>query len=151
MRPSLLPHLVCAVTLVAAACGGGEEAEPVADAAPAPAPTVTVQIVEPAEGATVGPDVRVVLRTTGIEIAPIDPPVPGTGHHHLYLDADLTPLDQVIPAGNPNIVHKGDGTTEHTFTGVAPGRHRIIALVANPAHIPIAPPVADTVMFTVRG
>lgn len=134
------------------ACGGGEdaavEAEPEVAAEP-PAPAATVRIVEPQEGATVGPNVTVVLETEGIEILPISPPVPGTGHHHLYVDVDLTPLAEMIPQGNDMIIHKGDGTSEHTIEGLAPGPHRIIALVANPAHIPIDPPVADTVNFTV--
>lgn len=149
------PRIQIAPVALAAliACGGGEQAdagmsETAPEAAPAE-PAVSVRIVEPAEGAEVGPDVRVVLETTGIEIRPISPPVPGTGHHHLFLDTDLTPPGQVIPSENPNIVHKGDGSTEHTFEGLAPGTHRIIALVADPAHIPLDPPVADTVTFTV--
>jgi hypothetical protein len=116
---------------------------------PAAGPVAVVHIMEPADGSTVGPDVRVVLHVEGIEIAPIADPIPGTGHHHLFLDTDLTPLDQVIPAGNPQIVHKGDGSSEHTFSGLAPGPHRLLAVVANPAHIPIDPAVVDTIDFVV--
>lgn len=133
------------------ACAGGDAGEADAEAEAGEGNAVTVRIVEPAEGATVGPDVRVVLETEGIDVVPIDPPVAGTGHHHLFLDTDLTPLDQVIPSDNASIVHKGDGSTEHVFRGLEPGPHRIIALVANPAHIPLEPPVADTVEFVVSG
>ncbi len=112
--------------------------------------TASVRIREPADGAVVGPDVHVVLQAEGIEIAPAAEARPGTGHHHLFLDVDLTPLDEVIPAGQPNIVHKGDGTAEHTFTGLEPGPHRIIAVIANPAHVPVDPPAVDTVRFTVE-
>jgi len=135
------------------ACGGAEEAASEMDPEPevAAESSITVRIASPQEGAEVGPDVRIVLETDGIDIVPISPPVPGTGHHHLYLDTDVGSFSAVIPAGDPMIVHKGDGSTEHTFEGLAPGSHRIIAVVANPAHIPLDPPVADTVTFTVGG
>ncbi len=150
MRSLFTSLTFIALLSVSAACGG-DQSESDSDPEPEVSvePAVTVRIVEPAEGGTVGSDVRVVLVTEGIEIVPITPPIPGTGHHHLYLDADVVAWDEVIPAGDPMIVHKGDGSTEHTFEGVAPGPHRIISVVANPAHIPIAPNVADTVNFTV--
>jgi hypothetical protein len=133
--------------LTGCAGDGGEARDGSGEAAAAS--VAVVHIMEPADGSTVGPDVRVVLHVEGIEIAPIADPIPGTGHHHLFLDADLTPLDQVIPAGNPMIVHKGDGSSEHVFSGLAPGPHRLIAVVANPAHVPIDPPVVDTTNFVV--
>ncbi|MCG8469381.1 MAG: DUF4399 domain-containing protein [Gemmatimonadetes bacterium] len=150
MRRLSSPFSIACVGLLVA-CAGSDQAEVEPDSEPeaSAAPGVTVRIVSPEEGATVGPDVTVVLETEGIEIVSITPPVPGTGHHHLYVDVDLTPLDQMIPQGDPQIIHKGDGSSEHTIEGLAPGPHRIIALVANPAHIPLDPPAADTVNFTV--
>ena len=148
-----LPQRVAAAPVALAvfvvACGGGEQAE--ADAAPeiAPESVPTVRIVEPEEGATVGPDVNVVLETEGIEILSITPPVPGTGHHHLYVDVDLTPFDVMIPQNDPQIIHKGDGSSEILLEGLEPGEHRIIAVVANPAHVPVDPPMVDTLHFTV--
>ncbi len=135
---------------VLAACGGeseaggegGEEAEV----------AIRVEIVEPAAGAMVaGPDVRVRLSVEGIEIAPIAEARPGTAHHHLFLDRDPTPWGEMIPLDVPRVVHMGDGRGEHTFTGLAPGPHRVIAVLADPAHFPLDPPVADTVSFTVGG
>ena len=141
-----VPPLAVAVL---AACGGGEQAD--ADAAPqiAPEDVPTVRIVQPEEGASVGPDVTVLLETEGIEIVSITPPVPGTGHHHLYVDVDLTPLSEMIPQNNPRIIHKGDGSSEFLLEGLAPGEHRIIAVVADPAHLPVDPPIVDTLHFTV--
>ena len=110
-----------------------------------------VQIVEPKEGATVtGPSVHVVLTATGIEIAPAAAQRAGTAHHHLFLDTDLTAGDVGIPAGNPAIVHLGKGQSEYTFAAVKPGPHRLIALLADPNHVPLKPLVADTVRFTVK-
>ena len=158
-RPSWIPVALIAPLAVAVACGGGEQAD--ADAAMAEAmpeemaeempaePAVTVRIAQPEEGATVGPDVQVVLETEGIEIVSITPPVVGTGHHHIYVDVDLTPLSDLIPQNDPQIIHMGDGSTEYMLEGLAPGEHRLIAVVANPAHIPLDPPVVDTLHFTV--
>ncbi|WP_419165355.1 DUF4399 domain-containing protein [Candidatus Palauibacter sp.] len=147
--PSRIAAAPLALAFLAVACGGGEQAE--ADAAPeiAPEPMPTVRIVQPEEGATVGPDVMVLLETEGVEIVSITPPVVGTGHHHLYVDVDLTPLNEMIPQNDPRIIHKGDGSSEIMLEGLAPGEHRIIAVVANPAHIPIDPPIVDTLHFTV--
>ena len=148
-RPAAALVALAVLALVAVACGGGGEAE--ADAAPeiAPESVPTVRITQPEEGATVGPDVQVLLETEGIEIVSITPPVVGTGHHHLYIDVDLTPLNEMIPQNDPQIIHKGDGSSEFMLEGLEPGEHRIIAVVADPAHIPVDPPIVDTLHFTV--
>ena len=153
-RPRWIPVALIAPLSLAIACGGGEQAED-AEMAAEPAeempaePAVTVRITQPEEGATVGSDVLVVMETEGIEIVSITPPVVGTGHHHLYVDVDLTPLSDLIPQNDPQIIHMGDGSTERMLEGLAPGEHRLIAVVANPAHIPLDPPVVDTLHFTV--
>jgi hypothetical protein len=74
----------------------------------------------------------------------------GTGHHHLYLDADLTAADEPVPAVAGSIVHMGDASSVYTFEGVPPGEHRLIAVVADGAHFPLQPWVVDTINFTVR-
>ncbi|MDE2943149.1 MAG: DUF4399 domain-containing protein [Gemmatimonadota bacterium] len=153
-RPRWIPVAFIAPLSLAIACGGGEQAED-AEMAAEPAEempaesAVTVRITQPEEGATVGPDVLVVMETEGIEIVSITPPVVGTGHHHLYVDVELTPLSDLIPQNDPQIIHMGDGSTEYMLEGLAPGEHRLIAVVANPAHIPLDPPVVDTLHFTV--
>jgi hypothetical protein len=45
----------------------------------------------------------------------------------------------------------GQAQTEFTVEGLAPGEHRLIAVVADGVHIPLDPPVVDTVMITVEG
>lgn len=152
-RPSLA---VLALTVAAlSACGGDtppppQEAE--APAAPAAAPQApTVSIVAPAQGGEVqGPSVLVQLTAQGIEIVPAGELVPGTGHHHLYLDADLGDPGAPVPTVPGQIIHLGTGVSEYTFENVAPGEHRLIAVVADGIHIPIQPWIVDTVTFTVR-
>lgn len=111
---------------------------------------VTVHITEPAAGATVpGPKVRVVLEARGIPIAPASEQRAGTAHHHLFLDVDQTPAGDTIPAGVTGVIHLGRGQTEFAFDSVGPGKHRVIAMLADPWHVPIHPLAVDTVEFTV--
>ena len=92
----------------------------------------------------------VALDVSGVRIVQAGDTTSGTGHHHLYLDADLTPADQPVPSVPGSIIHMGDASTRYTFTGVAPGEHRIIAVVGDGVHVPLQPWVVDTVRFVVR-
>lgn len=137
-----LPVVLLLSTL--AACGGEKATE-------TPATQGTVTILEPATGSTVaGPDLRVVLDIGGMEIRPAGDMTPHSGHHHLYLDHDLTDPTQPIPAIPGQVIHMGDGSSEYVFEGVGPGEHRIIAVVGDYAHMPLQPWVVDTVFVTVR-
>ena len=116
---------------------------------PAAAPKTT--IVSPKNGDVVtGPSVHVVLAAQGIEIAAAAEKKPGTAHHHLFLDTNLTSPDSAIPFGVAGIVHLGKGQSEYTFDTVAPGSHRLIDVLADPNHVPLKPWVVDTVTFTVK-
>ncbi len=128
----------------AAACGGAD------DAAEEAAPAATVTFNQPANGATVtGPDVSVSLSVTGVEIAPATDTRPGTGHHHIYINDDVTGITGSIPMDQPNIRHYGTGVEEFVVTGLEPGQHRLIAVVADAQHVPLNPLVVDTINITV--
>ena len=121
----------------------------IAAAAPAQAP-MHARIVQPKNGDTVTTaDVRVVVEAQGIEIAAAAEKRPGTGHHHLFLDTDLTAPDSMIPVGVSGIVHLGKGQSEYMFTAVPAGAHRLIDVVAGWDHVPIKPLVVDTIRFVV--
>jgi hypothetical protein len=140
-------------SLALAACGGSadsdSEAMPADDMAPAESAAGTVTIVTPMNGTLInGSEVSVTLSST-VEIVPAGEMTPGTGHHHLYLDADLTPADQPVPTVPGSIVHMGDASSAFVFEDVPPGEHRLIAVVADGAHMPLQPWVVDTVTFTV--
>ena len=143
-----------ALTLAVAACGG-ETAD--SDAMPAgemtsaaEEPIGTVTILQPAEGAEVeGSAVTVQLEVSGFPIVEAGDMSEGTGHHHLYLDADLTPATVPVPSVEGSIIHMGDGSSTYPFENVAPGEHRLIAVVADGAHFPLQPWVVDTVTFRV--
>ena len=124
--------------------GGMEEM-----AAP-PAVSGAVSFAQPMDGSEVmGPGVEIVLETTGISVVEAGVMDSGTGHHHIFLDVDVTPMGEVIPAGVDGIIHKGDGTSVHMLEGVGPGEHRLIAVLADGMHIPLDPMVTDTIFFTV--
>jgi len=131
------PLLASLVVVALAACGDAEPA--------------SVQIVEPADGAVLTDgNVRVVLQAYGVEIAPASDARKGTAHHHLFVDRDVTPLRDTIPAGVLGILHLGRGQTEFVLEELEPGEHRVIALLADYSHVPLEPPAADTVRFTVQ-
>jgi hypothetical protein len=146
--------LSAAFALGLSACGApADDAAPAEEARPAAATAGarSVSILEPAEGATItGSTVSVRLTTTGVAIVPAGDLTPGTGHHHLYLDADLTPPTQPVPTVPGSIVHMGNAASEFRFDSVQPGPHRLIAVVADGVHVPLQPLVVDTVNFTVR-
>lgn len=110
----------------------------------------SVKITSPTKGATVTSPVLVKLTAVGVRITPATVEEPGTGHHHLFVDHDLTPLSDTIPRGKTGIIHLGRGQTEFQLDSLAPGPHRVIAVIADWRHVPLNPPVVDTVTFTVK-
>jgi uncharacterized protein DUF4399 len=136
-----MKRLWIAALLLAACRGGGGSG----------APAVTVTITAPADGDTItGVSVPVTLAATGIEIAPASEERPGTAHHHLFFDVDLTLPGDTIPAGVAGIRHLGRGQTEFQWDSVPPGPHRIIAMLADPWHVPLAPLAVDTINVVVK-
>jgi hypothetical protein len=150
MKNLLTPTL--GLCLLLAACGGDQpEANMPPDDMMSDAPIGTVTIESPANGAEVaGTTLDVSLSVAGFPIVVAGDMTPGTGHHHLYLDADVDNVTVPVPAVPGSIVHMGDASSGFTFEDVAPGEHRLIAVVADGAHVPLQPLVVDTVVFTVR-
>ena len=111
----------------------------------------SITITAPGEGETVsGPDVTVHLSAENMEIVPAGDMTPNSGHHHIIVNADLPAMGAPIPAVEGVYIHMGMGQTEYTLTGLEPGEYRIIALVGDHVHVPLDPPVADTVRFIVQ-
>lgn len=117
---------------------------------PAEASPPSVTILAPADGSFQEErDVTVWLRST-VPIVPAGDMTPGTGHHHLHLDADLGDMAAPVPTVPGRIVHMGDASVEYVFENVSSGPHRLIAVVADGAHVPLQPLVVDTVEFVVE-
>jgi hypothetical protein len=156
---SAAPLRAAALGLSLVVLGCGQDQSPAPDASTAAqaqpaaesAPARTVRILQPASASEVeGPNVTVVLEVDGMMIRPAGDTTANSGHHHLYLDADLTDPSMPVPTVPGSIIHMGDGSSEFTFEGVEPGTHRVIAVVADFAHFPLQPWVVDTVEFVVR-
>jgi len=148
-----------ALCVFLAACGGGDA--PQADVAGMAAdqdtmamsgePIGTVTITDPSSSADImGNSLTVHLTVSGFPIVQAGDMTPGTGHHHLFLDADVTSPNEPIPTVPGSIVHMGNGASEYTFENVPAGQHRLIAVVADGAHVPLRPWVVDTVVFNVH-
>jgi uncharacterized protein DUF4399 len=119
-------------------------------AAKASAPPRAV-ILEPENDAQVtGSSVLIVLSNENIELAPAGDTRAGTGHHHLFVNMDVTPPGEPIPAGVPGIVHLGQAQTSHELANLAPGSYTVISVFGDLAHRRIEPQVTDTVRFRVR-
>ncbi len=106
-------------------------------------------IMAPREGGTVeGPTVRVMLKAAGIAIAAVTRAQNGAAHYHLFLDVDLPPAGDVIPQG-PGITHLGEGQKEFRLENVSQGLHRLIVVLGDNGHVPVARQQSDTTYFTV--
>jgi hypothetical protein len=140
-----------AVTL--AGCGGEPASEPPASepATATAAPMRTVEITAPMEGDTVqGPTVMVRLAAHGFTVVPAGDTTANSGHHHLFLDRDVSPAGAPIPGEPGFIIHLGSGADSLALTAVEPGEHRLIAVVGDAGHVPLDPALTDTVRFVVR-
>jgi len=88
---------------------------------------------------------------SGMGVAPAGVEKPNTGHHHLIIDATLTPdeLTQPIPADDHHR-HFGGGQTE-AMVSLPSGKHTLQLILGDWTHIPHASPVmSDVITVTVR-
>jgi len=140
-RPSIPTGLLLAAALLLAACSERSAPPPAAAAE---------RILSPSEGDTVAADFVVRLGITGARVVPATGTrVEGEGHHHVYVDVDLTPADSAIPKAD-GVYHLGSGADSLALQGVAPGPHRLIARFAYGDHVPMATVATDTVWIVVR-
>ena len=110
-----------------------------------------VTITSPANGAAVaGPDVTVTIQVSGSTLVPAANATKLEDMHvHYLLDVDPAPYlsgTTAIPAGNPNIVHAA--ALNNTFSGIAPGPHKVTVILGLSDHRAVQPPVAPSVSFT---
>lgn len=152
LHRSATPIVVVVGLMAFTGCGSGSDSQPprteaTADTAPS---TVTLEVGVEQETEGQSARVRATMQVGNLRITPAGDTVSGTGHHHLYLDTELTPVGQPVPSIPGQVVHLGDGSAEYVFEGIAPGNHRMIAVVADGLHMPLQPWVVDTVDFVIR-
>jgi hypothetical protein len=122
-----------------------------AESAHTPAPAdARVYLIEPVDGAVVAPTFTVKFGLKGMGVAPAGVDVPGTGHHHLLIDAVALPaMAQPLPV-NEQVRHFGKGQTETQLT-LPPGPHTLQLLLGDKNHLPLAPPLlSEKITITVK-
>ncbi len=112
--------------------------------------SVTGPAVEATAPASVaaGQPVRVELKASGVKIVAADGDTSGkTGHFHLFVDRPPTAPGEVIPIGDPAIIHTTETSVQ--LEDLAPGAHTVWVVVGDGAHRALDPPVQAKVTFTV--
>lgn len=109
-----------------------------------------VYFIEPANGAVVGQNVKVVMGVQGMEIKPAGTVVENAGHHHLLIDVpNQLSAGDAVPAGSDQHRHFGKGQTE-AMIKLAPGTHTLTLQFADGAHISYGEKMRNTITVTVE-
>jgi hypothetical protein len=144
-RSFLLPPaaILLSAALLITACGGegtaGSQDTPTALPA-----GVSVGIVAPKDGETIGVDVVLQVEATGIEIAPASLGQSGAAHYHVFVDKEPVAEGEVVPSGN-DIYHLTDPTLELTLR---PEEHTITVVLGDNDHRRLPGVAPATVTFT---
>lgn len=156
-RRAALGTFALAVATLAAPVAFAQAPKAPAPAAPAPAAQTppaqgpTVYFINLKDGQTVKSPFKVQFGLTGMGVAPAGVEKDKTGHHHLLVDAKLSPeeMKAAIPVDAKHL-HFGGGQTEAMVT-LPPGQHTLQLVFANWSHIPFDPPlVSPVIKITVK-
>jgi hypothetical protein len=116
----------------------------------APAGTPSVKIVSPKPGETISGWFPVKIEVQGFTLTCDEmgkPDVPGHGHWHLNFDTMKGPMMGMMTMAAMNC----ERTLQASTAGLKPGStHKLIALLADNAHAPLMPVVADSVDVRVK-
>ena len=105
-----------------------------------------MEILTPMPATLVGDSITVRFGAFGATVVPATGSrVEGEVHHHLFVDADVTPDGEPVPKSE-GIYHLGDGA-DSLRIAIAPGRHRLIAVLAWGDHVPVTGASRDTIMI----
>jgi hypothetical protein len=134
--------LLIGIVIAGATCASAQTPSP---------PGAKVYFINLKDGAELDSPFLVQFGLSGMGVAPAGVEKPNTGHHHLIIDATLTPdeLTQPIPADDHHR-HFGGGQTE-AMVSLPSGKHTLQLILGDWTHIPHAPPVmSDVITVTVR-
>jgi hypothetical protein len=96
--------------------------------------------LSPANGATVTSPFTIRFGLRGMGVAPAGVTNANTGHHHLLIDVETLPPDNLPIPNDANHRHFGLGQTETEIT-LPPGQHTLQLVLGDALHIPHQPPV----------
>jgi hypothetical protein len=104
----------------------------------------------PANGATVTSPFTIRFGLRGMGVAPAGVTTPSTGHHHLLIDVETLPPDNLPIPNDANHRHFGLGQTETELTRPS-GQHTLQLVLGDALHIPHQPPVrSEKITITVQ-
>jgi hypothetical protein len=106
--------------------------------------------LSPADGATVTSPFTIRFGLRGMGVAPAGVTTPSTGHHHLLVDVEALPPDNLPIPNDANHRHFGLGQTE-TEISLPACQHTLQLVLGDALHIPHQPPVRyDKITITVQ-
>jgi hypothetical protein len=125
--------------------------QPAAELPRSPAPEgAEVYIVSPEDGAEVSSPVTIRFGLRGMGVAPAGIQFQNTGHHHLLVDVDELPPQNLPLPTTDQVRHFGAGQTEVQLE-LEPGQHTLQLVLGDHLHIPHNPPVmSETITITVE-
>ena len=140
----------CSLLLLAlGASASAQEAAPAALPRTAAPEGAVVYFLSPANGATVTSPVPIRFGLRGMGVAPAGITNANTGHHHLLVDVEALPPDNLPIPNDANHRHFGLGQTETELT-LSPGQHTLQLVLGDALHIPHQPPVrSEKITITV--
>jgi hypothetical protein len=116
----------------------------------APGGRPTIKILSPRPGETVSGSYTVKIAVQNFTLTCDEmgkPDVPGHGHWHLNLDTMKGPMMGMMTM----VAMSCETTLQASTAGLTPGStHKVIALLADNAHAPVMPEVADSVEVKVK-
>ncbi|AZC25418.1 MULTISPECIES: DUF4399 domain-containing protein [Pseudomonas] len=101
-----------------------------------------VFIVSPADGDTVDKTFKVKFGVEGIALAPAGDQAANTGHHHLLIDVDQLPAENMPIPMDAKHLHFGKAQTETEVT-LAPGKHTLQLELGDKNHVPFDPVIVS--------
>jgi len=107
-----------------------------------------IDFVTPKDGDTVTSPFMLKFAVKGMDVSPAGENKPGTGHHHVLIDTDAVPENQVI-AMDAQHKHFGKGQTETELT-LPPGEHVLSLQFADGAHRSYGEAYRKTIRVTVK-
>jgi len=101
------------------------------------------------DGDVVTSPLKVEMGVKGMEVEPAGEAHKNKGHHHLLIDQDFTPAEQVIPADSTHL-HFGKGQVEAEIS-LTPGPHKLTLQFANGLHQSYGEKMSKTITVQVAG
>lgn len=101
------------------------------------------------DGATISSPFKVQMGVDNMKVDTIGPVVAGSGHFHIFIDAeDSLAFGVVVPTDSAHL-HYGKGQTEAELN-LAPGKHKLTLQFADGIHRSYGAPLSTTVNVTVK-